>query len=356
MALVLKLVLYGFITIAHASSLTITPRQHTDDRLAYIKNTFLGIYWDEANLYCSGDEFNILHEATRMLAPFTDVFEARFDETAAWNRFFVTDKKAKKGQGWHDTANNQNAFLSIKSNLVQLNKWPSRGKKTRQGKHLQRTQVTYTCKAPTGYQNKCNSPTTGAFMVPLSGYPGGWAIVFCPLFFKKRYLNAITADAPKKVEDLASLYSYEHLLAHELLHCDIIGTKEPVDDMTGNIPGQRDGQFIYGASRCYDYAWYLTNRWFDRVWKWNEYVGVGWFGKRDVQDDGTQAITPDDLTSYPFNADEGKVLDGNQVPQFADSKNCQRTDTVLGTSYECAYVGEIYSDYVKGLTTPCDLS
>ena len=101
MALVLKLVLYGFFTIAHASPLTITPRQHTDDRLAYIKNTFLGIYWDEANLYCSGDEFNILHEATRMLAPFTDVFEARFDETAAWNRFFVTDKKAKKGQGWH---------------------------------------------------------------------------------------------------------------------------------------------------------------------------------------------------------------------------------------------------------------
>ena len=92
-------------------------------------------------------------------------------------------------------------------------------------------------------------------MVPPSGYPGGWAIVFCPLFFKKRYLNAITADAPKKVEDLASLYSYEHLLAHELLHCDIIGTKEPVDDMTGNIPGQRDGQFIYGASRCYEWAW-----------------------------------------------------------------------------------------------------
>ncbi|KAI4217014.1 MAG: hypothetical protein LQ349_009075, partial [Xanthoria aureola] len=62
-------------------------------------------------------------------------------------------------------------------------------------------------------------------MVSPSGYEGGWAIVFCPLFFKKRYLNAITADAPKKVEDLASLYSYEHLLAHELLHCDIIGTK-----------------------------------------------------------------------------------------------------------------------------------
>ena len=101
MAPIIRLVLFGFVTIAHASPLNIFLRQHTDDRLAYIKRTFPGIYWDEASLKCSGDDFNILQEATRMLAPFTDVDEDRFDETAAWNRFFVTDKKAKKGQGWH---------------------------------------------------------------------------------------------------------------------------------------------------------------------------------------------------------------------------------------------------------------
>ncbi|KAL8755164.1 MAG: hypothetical protein Q9199_003839 [Rusavskia elegans] len=270
---ILKLVLCGFVTITCASPLgvlklsqapNIIPRQHTDDRLAYIKHTFPGIYWDEAWLTCSGDEFNILHEATRMLAPFTDVYEDRFDETAAWNRFFVNDKKAKKGWGWHaphwfradrlqDTANNQNAFLSIKSNLVQLNKWPGRGKKTRQGNIEQRTQVSYTRRAPEGYRNKCtDNPTLGAFRLIPGAYEEGWAIMFCPSFFKKRYLNAITADKPKKVEDLASLYSYEHLLAHELLHCDIIGTKEPVDDLTGNIPRQRDGQLMYGTSRYYE--------------------------------------------------------------------------------------------------------
>ncbi|KAI4255404.1 MAG: hypothetical protein L6R42_006753 [Xanthoria sp. 1 TBL-2021] len=250
-----------------------------------------------------------------------------------------------------DTANNQNAFLSIKSNLVQLNKWPGRGKKTRQGNIEQRTQVSYTCRAPEGYRNKCtDNPTLGAFRLIPGAYEEGWAIMFCPSFFKKRCLNAITADKPKKVEDLASLYSYEHLLAHELLHCDIIGTKEPVDDLTGNIPGQRDGQLMYGASRCYEWAWK------DQRDGPGPYVGGGWFGKRDVQDDGTQAITPDDLTSYPLNIDEGEVNDVDEVPQFADSKNCERTDTVLGSSYECSYVGEIYSDYVKGLTTPCDLS
>lgn len=107
---ILELVFYSFVTIIYASPLgvlklsqapNIIPRQSTDDRLAYIKHTFPGIYWDEAALTCSGDDFNILQEATRMLAPFTDVYEGRFDETAAWNRFFVNDKKAKKGWGWH---------------------------------------------------------------------------------------------------------------------------------------------------------------------------------------------------------------------------------------------------------------
>ncbi|KAL8782634.1 MAG: hypothetical protein Q9213_005221 [Squamulea squamosa] len=69
------------------------------------------------------------------------------------------------------------------------------------------------------------------------------------------------------------------------------------------------------------------------------------------------AITPDDLPNYPLNIDEGEVSDSvDGVPLFADSENCQRTDSILGSNYECSYVGELYSDYVKGLTAPCDLS
>ncbi|KAI4277523.1 MAG: hypothetical protein LQ337_001695 [Flavoplaca oasis] len=88
------------------------------------------------------------------------------------------------------------------------------------------------------------------------------------------------------------------------------------------------------------------------------HVGGGWFGKRDEIDDGTNPITPDDLASYPLKIDEGvlNVNDDDLDPQFADSKNCERTDTALGTSYECSYVGDVYSEYVKGLSTPCDLS
>lgn len=116
MAFILKLVLYGFIANTYASPLStlqpsqapnIIPRQHTDDRLSYIKRTYPGIYWDEA-VKCGGDNFNILAEATRMLAPFTDTAplqRSRFSEHPAWNRFFVNDKKAKKGYGWHVSIN-----------------------------------------------------------------------------------------------------------------------------------------------------------------------------------------------------------------------------------------------------------
>lgn len=73
--------------------------------------------------------------------------------------------------------------------------------------------------------------------------------MFCPLFFAKPYLNALTSGLPQPLAKLGSLYTYEHLLAHELLHCDIIGTKEPgtplsvtstkVTEITAYIPHEQ---------------------------------------------------------------------------------------------------------------------
>lgn len=96
----------------------------------------------------------------------------------------------------------------------------------------------------------------GAYRVSPSAFEANsWAIVFCPLFFAQKYLNRLTEGGPKQLEDLYSLISFEHILAHEMLHCNIIGTKKPIVDLKGNIPGQKDQQDIYGPTLCHEWAW-----------------------------------------------------------------------------------------------------
>ena len=156
--------------------------------------------------------------------------------------------------------------------------------------------------------------------------------------------------------------------------------------MQGDIPGQPDGQDIYGASRCHEwawaynrgpklgpvniktalnadnYAWYLTNRWFDKHFQWNEYFGGNLFGDsrdgswihtRDIdgreeeQDDGTNPIDPVDLSTYP----KGPVIDDSE---FDDSgainvgpvPNCHETGDDPDNDVICDYVGELYTDYL----------
>ena len=89
------------IPLTYASPIDLFPRQYTDQDVGYLDNVFPGIYWTEAKGECSPDQFNILAEATRMLGPFTDVGSDRWDGSPAFNRFFVSPRKAAFGQSWH---------------------------------------------------------------------------------------------------------------------------------------------------------------------------------------------------------------------------------------------------------------
>lgn len=51
--------------------------------------------------------------------------------------------------------------------------------------------------------------------------------MFCPFFFRKTYLNRLSDQPAVPKSELGKLSTYEHILAHELLHCEITGTKEP---------------------------------------------------------------------------------------------------------------------------------
>ncbi len=77
------------------------PRQYTGSSLDYLKSTYQGIYWDDAVLHCSPKQLSILAEATRMLAPYTDIDPFHWDTTPGFNRFFMSPIKAQGGQSWH---------------------------------------------------------------------------------------------------------------------------------------------------------------------------------------------------------------------------------------------------------------
>ena len=97
----LYMIHFCLVPIIYTSPVDLFPRQYTDQDLGYLSNVFPGIYWTEAKSECSPEQLNILAEATRMLGPFTDVGSDRWDGSPAFNRFFVSPRKAAFGQSWH---------------------------------------------------------------------------------------------------------------------------------------------------------------------------------------------------------------------------------------------------------------
>ena len=89
--------------------------------------------------------------------------------------------------------------------------------------------MSFTCKEDIQFEGKCakNAGLHAYRMEPRAYHNAGWAIMFCPLFFRKPYLNRLSDQPAVSVKQLGTLSTYEHILAHELLHCNIIGIKEP---------------------------------------------------------------------------------------------------------------------------------
>ena len=195
-------------------------------------------------------------------------------------------------------------------NIALLHQFPTKGLRNRPTQsHEQSRKITYTCKPPHQERDRCLKPGVAAFrMTPYQFNEKGWAIVFCDLFFQQRSLNNLTDSTPTSVDHLESLKSHESLLAHEILHCDIIGTKRSIEDKNGIVSGQSGRPRIYGAKLCHEwawaynkspkrgpinvetalnadnYAWFLTHRWFYKHWKWNDYVGGSWFGSLEYRE------------------------------------------------------------------------
>lgn len=61
----------------------------------------------------------------------------------------------------------------------------------------------------------------------------GATITFCDLFWEQRFMTSIIAGPKKSPADLGdpALISFEQVIIHEYMHCDVVGFKEHIYDV-----------------------------------------------------------------------------------------------------------------------------
>ncbi|PMD27060.1 hypothetical protein NA56DRAFT_725877 [Hyaloscypha hepaticicola] len=207
-------------------------------------NAYEGIFWDTA--YPGGMRQRKLR-GLRM----------RFQEDRPFNKFFVRNSVAPIGGRWTSSKDAQNAYASIRHNMLLPSKFPLDGT----GNRKRPSRIGYQCK-DTEYLPAGNKGCAGTMHVfPLFRVidkAHRWTIVFCPKFFTDlKYLSEILALQRVAETDLGSLnlVSYEQIILYEWLHNDIMGYSEHLTDLVDTIDDNGPKRKIYGMSEARDYAW-----------------------------------------------------------------------------------------------------
>lgn len=144
--------------------------------------------------------------------------------------------------------------------LKNVEKFPTKGKKNRNGEFDQLKQITYKCNPfEEGAPNRCLLGAIAYTVIPAVADKGqGWATHFCPKFFEElKYINSFERRAdPSSMRYLAS---YEQSMIHELMHADVIGTPAHMDDIWADFPGVGRKR-AYGATLASRFAWLNVSR------------------------------------------------------------------------------------------------
>ncbi|KAL9623568.1 MAG: hypothetical protein Q9160_002249 [Pyrenula sp. 1 TL-2023] len=300
-------------------------------------------------------------------------------------------------------------------NIRQVAQFPRKGKKDRRGNWSRTKQTSYRCQEIPNYNKCAKAPNqfgkwTGPYVsIPQDTFfqvlliPGRtglhilqspvpilkvrWAVVFCPRFFKdgrSRYINEITGGNKKQASEIGFLISFEYIVIHEWMHNKLFGYKfmsksnhrlnrpvllmliiRLVEDVKGNIPGQPDGQTIYGDSLCHEYAWLnmggripgggvnIYTAWnadnyawfFNYNWYWYQ-----WQWKDDGSHSFKRSLAERDDDPITFDSSEGDVsekdLDMSQdtVPINVHVEGKDQNGLAMATF---DYVGEDYGDFIN---------
>jgi hypothetical protein len=120
----------------------------------------------------------------------------------------------------------------------------------------------------------------------------GTVMVFCDSFWSEDLPHVLDRVKAKPTRALNNLLTQEHIILHELMHADIAGFQEHIEDVQTILPGESDNAEIpggitkvaaYGVSRCKklaqkkipnlqtlknadSYAWFASSKYFSDAW------------------------------------------------------------------------------------------
>ncbi|PYI32566.1 hypothetical protein BP00DRAFT_456122 [Aspergillus indologenus CBS 114.80] len=261
-----------------------SPVQSTadDNVLARAEKAYQGIEWKPAFDECGSSRFNTLVEATRMAIQLTKP-RRHPESTPGWNRFFLSDKHIKKREGWVAQAGGSH-LAKVSKIMESVHQYPSKAK---QGKD--KFKIAYRCRDTLAI---CKSVPGAAAVTaqPSRGQSEKWEVYLCDRFWGTGHLK--DKRHKNSPQDLETLRSFEHVIVHELLHCDVVtGSNPKIIDKKAVLPSWPTEVDVYGASRCSEYAWlyadkqkanfmvkenadnyawFYTNNWFNDEWKWHD--------------------------------------------------------------------------------------
>ncbi|OGM51358.1 hypothetical protein ABOM_000125 [Aspergillus bombycis] len=343
----LQIPLFAFLLPLCLASPTVQSQRNITD----IENAYQGIYWKTALVECSDRQFDILVESTRMMLELTKRTTKPMD-TPGWQRFFVADPAGV--DGWASEKHRPD-YLQVHNVMTQVNMFPRLGK-VGKDKKKRENQVTYRC--PSGPKSRCHINPEQITFNNKTKY--GWEISLCDDFFRLKYLNDITNGEKKSAQSLPDLVSYEHSLAHEWAHVDLLGSSFHVMDITATNPNKPlKEKNVYGAEwstvlawysgsppsvgvkyNADNYAWFWTNNWFNEKWDWKDNgLDPRWGPDNSNAFDGPQ---------YLSGPGSGFLMPNETQPN--EQKNCHVGNDPREVF--CDYLGEPYSEWLKDREKP----
>ncbi|KAK5046799.1 hypothetical protein LTR84_007153 [Exophiala bonariae] len=240
------------------------------------------------------------HTAAYVILIPTILDGGKIDLNNAWNRFFMNDNEAAWGYGWTTRGDrgrvNKDAFEAIVGNFRKAATFYPTGYV--EGHWVQRSQIhrlKVRCKEV--YEiGRCESRNTAAYVTePLKDEDGQWAMTICPKWFTRRVESIVDVGKMwKTLDNLPQMMSREHVILHEWMHCDLPKFRQHIKDelwFGGPVngaanshdfawvnafrsdqitPAEKPAINLRVETNADNYAWYLTNRWFEKLIEWRD--------------------------------------------------------------------------------------
>ncbi|KAL4738220.1 hypothetical protein BDV11DRAFT_171220 [Aspergillus similis] len=343
-----------------------------EELLDILHEKWRGIYFTDAIEECSIQQFDTLVSALevsvgKLMAPPDSDHMIRLDGIASFS-------------GTPESNAHNSQYQGIINAMTQASAFPTKGKTRRWHLNSKASRVTLKCGPPAGDKNHCARDGRAAFTITAMRTEEGVAdtIHFCDMYFDENLqtLNQKTNGPKSSNTGLTKLLTKEHILSHELFHCEYqIGLpfkSDTVQGFTGKMP-------IYGPEMCArfawkywkpgsrgkinedtmnndescasdNYAWFYTYNWFHKHFGWSDKGDWKYIHddlKRDVVGNDTTTTYSSTDIALDFEGESDTKVDSDDLDpsDIQPQANCHQVGN-SSLDVECEYLGEDYEDWV----------